>query len=184
MTSTAINTAIGSVAVASLLLAFMLQKKKITVNEIVEDLFKTPYFHSTKKLGIKDEVIIGMLESCQDKGPCYVITDPSLEGIAWELISCIFLLNLLHGEDEKNHLIMFLSPVDNPIIYASEGFTKYTGYRKEEIEGRNCRFLQGKDTDPADVKKIREGINKKEPVSVCLLNYRKDGSSFLNQVRY
>ena len=72
--------------------------------------------------------------------------------------------------------------VDNPIVYASEGFSRYTGYKKEEIEGRNCRFLQGKDTDPADVAKIREGIKKKEPVSVCLLNYRKDGSTFLNQV--
>ena len=80
MESTAVSTAIGSVAFASLLLAFMLQKKKINVNEIVEEIFRTPYFHSTKKLGTKDEVIIGMLESCQDKGPCYVITDPSLEG--------------------------------------------------------------------------------------------------------
>ena len=72
--------------------------------------------------------------------------------------------------------------IDNPIIYASEGFTRYTGYSKEEIEGRNCRFLQGKDSNPADVAKIREAIIKMEPVSLCLLNYRKDGSTFLNQV--
>ena len=78
--STVVNTAIGSVALASLLVAFMM-KKKMTINELAEDLLHTPYFHSTKKLGIKDEVIIGMLESCQDKGPCYVITDPALEGV-------------------------------------------------------------------------------------------------------
>jgi PAS domain S-box-containing protein len=76
---------------------------------------------------------------------------------------------------------MFLS-TDNPIIYASEGFSKFTGYSKEEIEGRNCRFLQGKDSNPEDVSRIREAIEKKEEVSVCLLNYRKDGSTFHNQV--
>lgn len=75
----------------------------------------------------------------------------------------------------------FLS-TDNPIIYASEGFSKFTGYSKEEIEGRNCRFLQGKDSNPDDVSRIREAIEKKEEVSVCLLNYRKDGSTFHNQV--
>ena len=73
---------------------------------------------------------------------------------------------------------------DNPIIYASEGFKKYTGYSKEEIEGRNCRFLQGKDSSPADIKRIRLAIERKEEVSLCLLNYRKDGSTFLNQVSF
>ena len=77
-----------------------------------------------------------------------------------------------------------MNEIDNPIIYASEGFTRYTGYSKEEIEGRNCRFLQGKDSSPADVKKIRDAIIKMEPVSLCLLNYRKDGSTFLNQVMH
>lgn len=79
--SAAVNTAIGSVAVASFLFAFSIMKsRKFSLNELTEDLLHTPYFHAKKKLGIKDEVIIGMLESCQDKGPCYVITDPALEG--------------------------------------------------------------------------------------------------------
>lgn len=79
-------------------------------------------------------------------------------------------------------ICLLVGTIDNPIIYASEGFTRYTGYSKEEIEGRNCRFLQGKDSNPSDVAKIREAIQKKEPVSLCLLNYRKDGTTFLNQV--
>lgn len=73
-------------------------------------------------------------------------------------------------------------PTDNPIIYASEGFCRFTGYTKHEIEGRNCRFLQGKDSSQADVAKIREAITKKEATSLCLLNYKKDGTTFLNQV--
>ena len=49
--------------------------------------------------------------------------------------------------------------------------------------GRNCRFLQGSKTEPADVKKIRDAVHSKSEVSACLLNYKKDGSTFINQVR-
>eukprot|EP00471_Norrisiella_sphaerica_P005273 CAMPEP_0184478040 /NCGR_PEP_ID=MMETSP0113_2-20130426/151_1 /TAXON_ID=91329 /ORGANISM="Norrisiella sphaerica, Strain BC52" /LENGTH=191 /DNA_ID=CAMNT_0026855679 /DNA_START=150 /DNA_END=722 /DNA_ORIENTATION=+ len=70
---------------------------------------------------------------------------------------------------------------DNEIIFASPGFCRQTGYERDEIEGKNCRFLQGKDTDPKDVQKIRDAITKKEDTSVCILNYRKDGTSFYNQ---
>lgn len=90
--SAVVSTAIGSVAVASLVVAFMM-KKKMTISEIADDLLHTPYFHSKKKLGIKDEVIIGMLESCQDKGPCYVITDPALEG-KWEREEKTIIMNI------------------------------------------------------------------------------------------
>ena len=47
--------------------------------------------------------------------------------------------------------------------------------------GRNCRFLQGPNTDREDVKKIRDAIETKQSVSLCLLNYKKDGSTFINQ---
>jgi PAS domain S-box-containing protein len=67
-------------------------------------------------------------------------------------------------------------------VYASEGFCSFTKYTKEEIEGRNCRFLQGPGTDKEDVKKVREAIEGKKDVSLQLLNYRKDGSTFINQV--
>ena len=70
---------------------------------------------------------------------------------------------------------------DNPIIYASEQFSECTGYKKNEIEGRNCRFLQGPDTDPEDVKEIRIAIEQKKEVSLKLLNYKKDGTTFTNQ---
>mmetsp|Transcript_6592 Transcript_6592/g.12146 ORF Transcript_6592/g.12146 Transcript_6592/m.12146 type:complete len:198 (+) Transcript_6592:127-720(+) len=70
---------------------------------------------------------------------------------------------------------------DNPIVYSSPGFCRYTGYSKIEIEGRNCRFLQGKDTKKEDVDAIRLAIREKREESVCLLNYRKDGTKFYNQ---
>lgn len=70
---------------------------------------------------------------------------------------------------------------DNPIIYASEGFCKFTGYSKEEVENRNCRFLQGKHTKELDRTAIRDGIAAELEVSVQLLNYKKDGKEFINQ---
>ncbi|MBX7534772.1 PAS domain-containing protein [Qipengyuania sp. GH1] len=69
---------------------------------------------------------------------------------------------------------------DDPIVFCNEAFQQLTGYREVEILGRNCRFLQGPDTDQAQVAKIREAIRDESVVVVELLNYRKDGSSFWN----
>ena len=69
---------------------------------------------------------------------------------------------------------------DDPIIFCNEAFQQLTGYREDEIVGRNCRFLQGPDTDQRQVAKIRDAIRDESVVVVELLNYRKDGSSFWN----
>ena len=69
---------------------------------------------------------------------------------------------------------------DNPILFVNEAFSRLTGYAREEVVGRNCRFLQGPDTDPRTVQEIREKVAAGEPVEVEILNYRKDGSAFWN----
>ncbi len=69
---------------------------------------------------------------------------------------------------------------DNPIAWANEAFLKVTGYSTEEIVGRNCRMLQGPATDQATVERIRGAVRAAEPISVELLNYRKDGTPFWN----
>ncbi|KIZ02931.1 hypothetical protein MNEG_5031 [Monoraphidium neglectum] len=69
---------------------------------------------------------------------------------------------------------------DCPLVYASESFYQMTGYGPDEVLGHNCRFLQGEGTDPADVAKLRDAIRTGSPVSVRLLNYRKDGTPFWN----
>lgn len=71
---------------------------------------------------------------------------------------------------------------DNPIVYVNHGFESISGYAASEIEGRNCRFLQGKDTDPFAVEEIRNAIRDARPCTVELLNYRKDGTPFWNQL--
>ena len=69
---------------------------------------------------------------------------------------------------------------DNPIVFVNEAFQKLTGYEREEIIGRNCRFLQGPDTDPAAVKRLGQAIAASEPINIDIQNYRKDGSAFWN----
>ncbi len=71
---------------------------------------------------------------------------------------------------------------DQPIVLANRAFLELTGYTAEEVIGRNCRFLQGADTSPEAVAKIRVAVAAGEECDVELLNYRKDGSSFLNQL--
>jgi len=69
---------------------------------------------------------------------------------------------------------------DNPIVFANDAFLRLTGYERQEVLGRNCRFLQGPETDKAAIAEVRAAIAEASDISVDLLNYRKDGSSFWN----
>ncbi|WP_075222375.1 PAS domain-containing protein [Acuticoccus yangtzensis] len=71
---------------------------------------------------------------------------------------------------------------DNPIVFVNSAFTRLTGYSPEVSVGRNCRFLQGKDTDPESVEKIRAGLKEKGEFAVELLNYKADGTPFRNRL--
>jgi PAS domain S-box-containing protein len=71
---------------------------------------------------------------------------------------------------------------DNPILYTNEHFQQITGFTKQEVLGRDSRFLQGENTDPDKVERIREAIEAGEPITVELQNYRADGSKFWNRV--
>ncbi|UPG74459.1 histidine kinase famiy protein [Roseomonas gilardii subsp. gilardii] len=69
---------------------------------------------------------------------------------------------------------------DNPIVFANNAFVQMAGYERREVIGRNCRFLQGPETDRDTVAAVREAIEARQEVAVEILNYRKDGSSFWN----
>ena len=81
---------------------------------------------------------------------------------------------------EESMLITDMREDDEPIVYANEDFHKMTQYSNEEIIGFNCRFLQGKHTNPLTVTRMREAINEGKELEVEILNYRKDGTPFLN----
>ncbi len=71
---------------------------------------------------------------------------------------------------------------DAPIILANQAFLDLTGYEAKEVIGSNCRFLQGPETDQRAVVAIRAHLAANEEVEIELLNYRKDGSTFWNQL--
>lgn len=71
---------------------------------------------------------------------------------------------------------------DNPIVACNDAFTALTGFAREEILGRNCRFLAGPDTEPWLTESLRTGIRLRQPVMVEILNYRKSGEPFRNAV--
>ena len=71
---------------------------------------------------------------------------------------------------------------DNPLIYVNSGFERITGYPAAAVLGKNCRFLQGPDTDPEAAAIIRQAVIEETECTVEILNYRRDGSSFWNRL--
>ncbi|MFN2362406.1 MAG: EAL domain-containing protein [Marinobacter sp.] len=69
-----------------------------------------------------------------------------------------------------------------PLVYVNPAFERMTGYRSEEMVGRSCRMLQGPDTSPAAIASIRSGLADLREVHTSILNYRKDGSCFWNDL--
>jgi len=99
--------------------------------------------------------------------------------------------------DQLQELSLFGTAVDNsivgiaiadmrkpdcPLIYVNDAFTKITGYSRELAIGYNCRFLQGPETDPAEVRRIREALEQGIAYGGELINYRHDGSRFWNRL--
>ena len=79
-------------------------------------------------------------------------------------------------------IITDATQADNPIIYANPGFQRITGYTVQEAIGKNCRFLQGPDTEQPCLERIRQAIVREEECSVTLRNYCKDGTPFWNEL--
>jgi PAS domain S-box-containing protein len=71
---------------------------------------------------------------------------------------------------------------DDPIIYINPAFEELTGYTEEDVIGKNCRFLQGEKTDKKSIDLLRDAIKKKESIRIELLNYKKNGTPFWNDL--
>jgi len=79
-------------------------------------------------------------------------------------------------------IISDLAQLDNPVLMVNPAFERITGYSQEEVIGRNCRFLQGADTDAQEIERLRRAIAQRAECKVILKNYRKDGSAFWNEL--
>ena len=88
-------------------------------------------------------------------------------------------------EEEREQSVVITNPAmpDNPMIFISDEFEAQTGYAPAEALGRNCRFLQGPETDPKAVKAIREALESQSAITVDIVNYKKDGTKFWNRLR-
>src|SRR5437588_12093349 len=71
---------------------------------------------------------------------------------------------------------------DNPIVAVNRAFCTLTGYARDEVVGRNCRFLAGQDTEDLARAVLREAITAARPALTEILNYRRDGTRFRNAV--
>jgi PAS domain S-box-containing protein len=70
-----------------------------------------------------------------------------------------------------------------PLVYASQSFLRLTGYQRNEILGKNCKFLQGAETDPYAIEAMSRAVTEGKDISITLLNYRKDGTTFWNDLQ-
>src|SRR5258708_1036650 len=80
-------------------------------------------------------------------------------------------------------LIADAAKPDHPLVYVNAAFEKATGYSAAEVLGRNCRFLQGTDTDQPGLEEIRIALREGRETEVVLRNCRKDGNLFWNQLK-
>lgn len=118
---------------------------------------------------------------CGDKEKYTPLPMPSGFGPVKTLMEPDFRLMSALSGSQQNFAISDPTLPDNPIVYCSQGFLDLTGYTLDQVLGRNCRFLQGPGTDQSAVDVIRKGINEGIDTSVCLLNYKADGTPFWNQ---
>lgn len=79
-------------------------------------------------------------------------------------------------------LIVDAQAADMPLVYANAAFLQMSGYEREEVLGQNCRFMSGSETDPDMLALLRTAIAQQREVRVTLVNYRKDGTPFWNEL--
>lgn len=92
--------------------------------------------------------------------------------------------NLVTSIQKSQHSFVITDPSlpDNPIVFVSDDFLKVTGYARDQILGRNCRFLQGTETSKEKIAAMRQAVEHGEDMSVTLLNYTATGKPFWNKL--
>lgn len=157
---------------------FLLESLQEQIHALQEQMEK---LKNVIKIEVPDraEQLIGQI--CGDKEKFTPLPTPSGFGPVKTLMEPDFRLMSALSGSQQNFAISDPTLPDNPIVYVSQGFLDLTGYTLDQVLGRNCRFLQGPGTDQSAVEVIRKGIKEGVDTSVCLLNYKADGTPFWNQ---
>lgn len=128
----------------------------------------------------KGEIKQQILGNCSSEIPAIVAANTN------NATSCIeradFTLMQAIQASQRSFCVTDPSLPDNPIVYASQGFLNLTGYSSSQVLGRNCRFLQGPETNLDDVRILRESVMKGKDSSALLINYKADGTKFYNKI--
>eukprot|EP00980_Cylindrotheca_fusiformis_P009201 scaffold2003_cov139-Cylindrotheca_fusiformis.AAC.17 len=160
-------------------------RKKFLLESLQEQIHALQEQMEGLKNAIKTELpqkADGIINSiCGDKEKYTPLPMPSGFGPVKTLMEPDFRLMSALSGSQQNFAISDPTLPDNPIVYVSQGFLDLTGYTLDQVLGRNCRFLQGPGTDQSAVDVIRKGIKEGIDTSVCLLNYKADGTPFWNQ---
>ena len=126
--------------------------------------------------GLDDQALVVLLP----------LSDPRARGSATTQVEQGAALEDLYGRAVHATTLSFTvadaTAPDRPLVWVNPAFTETTGYALDEVVGRNCRFLQGPETDPTAPSQMGAAIARGEPCRVVLTNYRKDGAPFWNQV--
>jgi PAS domain S-box-containing protein len=158
---------------------FMLENLQEEIHGLEEQLDGIK--HALKRELPEDRADSIINDICGDKDKYTPQPMPSGFGPVKTLMEPDFRLMSALSGSRQNFAISDPTLPDNPIVYVSQGFLDLTGYSLDQVLGRNCRFLQGPGTDPRGVDVIRKGVNEGIDTSVCLLNYKADGTTFWNQ---
>lgn len=111
-----------------------------------------------------------------------ILTDADSFGLGTHVIDVDQAISETVRAPNQAFLLTDPSLPDNPIVYVSDGFVELTGFDRVQLLGRNCRLMQGPGTEPEAKLIMREAIQAEVPVTVCVLNYKADGSPFHSQV--
>nr|AML76491.1 putative LOV domain-containing protein [Odontosoria sp. BC-2016] len=116
------------------------------------------------------------------KTPSYTVSGSSMGDLVVASFRAAYNDNLREALQRAEFNFVLTDPriEDNPIVYASDGFLRMTGYTAEEVLGRNCRFLQGPSTNRHTITEIRDAIREERGCQVCIINYTKQGKPFWN----
>ena len=110
------------------------------------------------------------------------VKDEELEKISKDTLPSDYAMLNAIQMSAANFILTDATKSDFPIVFASPGFLEMTGYTRSEVMGRNCRFLQGEHTDHETVGQIRKALAEGCDIGVTILNYKKDGTPFWNQL--
>nr|AML78032.1 putative LOV domain-containing protein [Lindsaea linearis] len=147
--------------------------------ELDEDSCKVGEADKNKAKSSVDSLLTELVSNCKGAGVTETRCTSVAAGPGGEKVICSSLMLSLTKVQQSFVLANPHLP-DMPIVHASEMFLHLTGYNREEVVGRNCRFLQGPGTDKRAVELLRESLKAEKLCTVRLLNYRKDKTPFWN----